>query len=240
MAEGQGGGEIRGGKRAPRSRRITALCDHGRRAGLLCFRGQAVLGEIPLAGQLGIAVTGIDPATMRRGRGAKVNLGNNVPQNGVTTKRLNEQVRRNRTRSPPAFMSQPTKEEAAGLRSKKAPSKGGRGGRRYLPNVFTEHGAIMLASVLNTTRAVDVSVCVVRVCARLRQVAVANKEVAAKLAELERRVSGHEEAIRSVVTAIRRLMGSPPPPPRRRAIGFRVEEVRPAYRRRRLRSVSAR
>ena len=109
-----------------------------------------------------------------------------------------------------------------------------------MPKVFTEHGAIMLASVLNTTRAVDVSVYVVRAFVRLRQVVAANKEVAAKLAELERRVSGHDEAIRSVVTAIRRLMGSPPPPPRRRAIGFRVEEVRPAYRRRRLRRVSAR
>ena len=154
---------------------------------------------------------------------------------GVTTKRLNEQVRRNRTRFPPDFMFQLTKEEAAGLRSQNATSKGGRGGRRYLPNVFTEHGAIMLASVLNTTRAVDVSVYVVRAFVRLRQVVAANKEVAAKLAELERRVSGHDETIRSVVTAIRRLMGSPPPSPRRRAIGFRVEEARPAYRRRRLR-----
>ena len=148
---------------------------------------------------------------------------------GVTTKRLNEQVRRNRGRFPADFMFWLTKEEAAVLRSQNATSKVGRGGRRYPPSVFTEHGAIMLASVLNTTRAVDVSVYVVRAFVRLRQVVAANKEVTAKLAELERRVSGHDEAIRSVVTAIRRLMGSPPQPPRRRAIGFRVEEGRPVY-----------
>jgi hypothetical protein len=126
-----------------------------------------------------------------------------------------------------------TAEEAALLRSQNATSKVGRGGRRYLPNVFTEHGAIMLASVLNTTRAVDVSVYVVRAFVRLREMMVSNKEVAAKLAELERKVEGHDEAIRSLVQAIRQLMGSPPPAPRRRLIGFRVEEARPRYRLRR-------
>ena len=87
---------------------------------------------------------------------------------GVTTKRLNEQVRRNRGRFPADFMFRLTKEEAAGLRSQNATSKGGRGGRRYPPSVFTEHGAIMLASVLNTTRAIGVSVYVVRAFVRLR------------------------------------------------------------------------
>jgi len=148
---------------------------------------------------------------------------------GVTTKRLNEQVRRNRGRFPADFMFRLTKEEAAGLRSQNATSKGGRGGRRYPPSVFTEHGAIMLASVLNTTRAIGVSVYVVRAFVRLRQVVAANKEVTAKLAELEQRVSGHDDAIRSLVTALRRLMESSPSAPRRR-IGFQVEEARPRYR----------
>jgi ORF6N domain len=146
---------------------------------------------------------------------------------GVTTKRLNEQVRRNRTRFPPDFMFQLTKEEAAGLRSQNATSKGGRGGRRYLPSVFTEHGAIMLASVLNTTRAVDVSVYVVRAFVRMRHMIAANKQMTEKLAELERRVTGHDEAIRSLVQTIRALMT--PPEQRRRSIGFRVEEARPEY-----------
>ncbi len=151
---------------------------------------------------------------------------------GVTTKRLNEQVRRNGTRFPPDFMFRLTQEEAAGLRSHFATSKVGRGGRRYPPSAFTEHGAIMLASVLNTTRAVEVSVYVVRAFVRLREMMVSNKEVAAKFGDLERKVARHDEAIRSPVTAIRQLMESPPPAPRRR-IGFRVEEARPRYRVRR-------
>ena len=153
---------------------------------------------------------------------------------GISTKRLNEQVKRNRRRFPADFAFQLSKSEAESLRSQFATSKSHRGGRRYLPYAFTEHGAIMLASVLNTPRAIDVSVYVVRAFVRLRQMLATQKDVAPKLAELERRVAGHDEAIRSLVTAIRRLMGSPPPTPRRR-IGFRVEEGRPVYRLRRRR-----
>jgi hypothetical protein len=100
--------------------------------------------------------------------------------------------------------------------------------------VFTEHGAIMAANVLSSSRAIEVSVYVVRAFVRLREMTVANTEVAAKLGELERKVVSHDKAIRSLVTAIRRLMEAPLPPPRRR-IGFRVEEARPVYRLRRRR-----
>lgn len=173
-------------------------------------------------------------------RGQKVMLDSDIADlYGVTTKRLNEQVRRNRGRFPEDFMFQLTKEEATDLRSQNATSKGGRGGRRYPPSAFTEHGAIMLASVLSTARAVNVSVYVVRAFVRLRKVVATNKEGTAKLAELERRVSEHDEAIRSLVTAIRRLMEPPAPEPRKR-IGFRVEEKRPSYRRpRRRRTIGA-
>jgi hypothetical protein len=165
-------------------------------------------------------------------RGQRVMLDSDLAElYGVTTKRLNEQVRRNRGRFPDDFMFQLTGEEATNLRSQFATSKIGRGGRRYAPHVFTEHGAMMLASVLNTTRAVDVSVYVVRAFVRLREMMVANTEVAAKLGELDRKVAGHDDAIRSLVQAIRELMATPQP--RRRAIGFRVEEGRPAYRTRR-------
>jgi hypothetical protein len=149
---------------------------------------------------------------------------------GVTTARLNEQVKRNANRFPTDFMFSLTQQEFAALISQNATSKG-RGGRRKLPNVFTEHRAIMAANVLNSRQAVEVSVYVVRAFVRLREMMVANTEVAAKLGELERKVAGHEDAIRSLVQAIRELMGTPPPP--RRSIGFRVEEGRPAYRRRR-------
>ena len=156
---------------------------------------------------------------------------------GVTTKRLNEQVRRNRGRFPADFMFQLTAEEATVLRSQIATSKGHRGGRRYLPYAFTEHGAIMLASVLNTTRAVEIGVYVVRAFVRLRLLMATNREVTAKLEELDRRVASHDQVIRSLVQAIRALMAVPEP--RRRAIGFRVEEGRPAYRVRRPRRRAA-
>ena len=153
---------------------------------------------------------------------------------GISTKRLNEQVKRNRRRFPADFAFQLSKNEAEFLRSQFATSKSHRGGRRYLPYAFTEHGAIMLASVLNTPRAIEVSVYVVRAFVRLREMTIANTEVAAKLQELERKVAGNDKAIRSLVMAIRRLMEAPPPTPRKR-IGFRVEEARPVYRLRRRR-----
>jgi len=152
---------------------------------------------------------------------------------GVTTARLNEQVKRNPDRFPPDFVFALSRQEFTALISQNATSKG-RGGRRKVPNVFTEHGAIMAANVLSSSRAIEVSVYVVRAFVRLREMTVANTEVAAKLGEFERKVAGHDKAIRSLVTAIRRLMESPSPTPRRR-IGFRVEEGRPIYRLRRRR-----
>jgi ORF6N domain len=147
---------------------------------------------------------------------------------GVTTARLNEQVKRNLDRFPADFMFALSRQEFTALISQNATSKG-RGGRRKLPNVFTEHGAIMAANVLNSGRAIEVSVYVVRAFVRLREMMVTNKEVTARLGELERKVAGHDDAIRSLVTAIRQLMEPPPPLPRKR-IGFRVEETRPPYR----------
>ena len=147
---------------------------------------------------------------------------------GVTTARLNEQVKRNPDRFPPDFVFALSRQEFTALISQNATSKG-RGGRRKVPYVFTEHGAIMAANVLSSSRAIEVSVYVVRAFVRLREMTVANTEVAAKLGELERKVASHDKAIRSLVTAIRRLMESPPPTPRKR-IGFRVEEGRLVYR----------
>jgi hypothetical protein len=151
---------------------------------------------------------------------------------GVTTARLNEQVKRNPDRFPPDFVFPLSQQEFTALISQIATSKG-RGGRRKLPNAFTEHGAIMAANVLNSGRAIEVSVYVVRAFVRLREMTAANKEVATKLGELERKVASHDKAIRSLVTAIRRLMDSAGPTPAPRRIGFRIEEGRPVYRLRR-------
>jgi len=156
-------------------------------------------------------------------RGQKVMLDADLAElYGVTTKRLNEQVKRNRARFPEDFMFQLTASETELLRSQIATSKKGRGGRRYAPFAFTEHGAIMLAGVLNTQRAIEVSVFVVRAFNRLREMLATHKEVAYKLAELERKLVTHDEAIRSLMDAIRQLMT--PPIKKRRPIGFRMEE----------------
>ena len=105
---------------------------------------------------------------------------------GVTTKRLNEQVKRNARRFPADFMFQLTQQEYADLRSHIATSKpAAHGGRRHLPYVFTEHGAIMAASVLNSPRAVQVSLVVVRAFVRLRQMLQSNADLAKKLHALE-------------------------------------------------------
>jgi len=137
---------------------------------------------------------------------------------GVTTKRLNERVRRNKDRFPRDFMFQLNKEEFRLLRSQIATSNKGRGGRRFLPYVFTEHGAIMLASVLNSQRAIETSILVVRAFVRFREMISERKEIAKKFTELEKRLAGHDNDIRAIIEAIRKLMSSPPS--KRRQIGF--------------------
>ncbi|HEY6465480.1 MAG TPA: ORF6N domain-containing protein [Candidatus Acidoferrales bacterium] len=141
---------------------------------------------------------------------------------GVTTKRLNEQVKRNKDRFPADFMFQLNTAEADDLRSQKATSKSARGGRRYRPYAFTEHGAIMAAAVLNSPRAVEVSIYVVRAFIKLREMLGTHKELARKFAELEKHIEGHDEDITTLFEAIRQLMEPPedlPAGPARR-IGF--------------------
>jgi hypothetical protein len=144
---------------------------------------------------------------------------------GVTTKRLNEQVKRNAERFPEDFLFRLTAEEVAVLRSQSATSedlrKVGRGGARYRPFAFTEHGAIMAATILSSPRAVEMSLYVVRAFVQLRELLTSNAELAHKLNELERKLEGHDEAIVAILAAIRELMN--PPASKRRAIGFTTD-----------------
>ena len=148
---------------------------------------------------------------------------------GVTTTRLNQQVKRNADRFPEDFAFQLTADEFAGLMLQIATSKKGRGGRRKLPLAFTEHGAIMAANVLNSPRAVQMSVFVVRAFVKMREVLAQNGPLAEKLAELERRLTGrldvHEKAIVHILDEIKKLMEPlpPQPEPKRREIGFHVQ-----------------
>jgi hypothetical protein len=139
---------------------------------------------------------------------------------GVSTKRLNEQVYRNVLRFPTDFMFKLTKEENANLISQRTKSSlKRRGGRRKLHNAFTEHGAIMAANVLNSPEAVQASVSVVRAFVYLRQMVATNKRLIQKLAELERRLDTHDQAILDIFTTLRDLME--PPAVEKPKIGFR-------------------
>ncbi|OGQ06966.1 MAG: DNA-binding protein [Deltaproteobacteria bacterium RIFCSPLOWO2_12_FULL_40_28] len=155
-------------------------------------------------------------------RGQKVILDSTLAKlYGVTTKRLNEQVRRNKHRFPKDFMFQLIFQEVTILRSHFATSSLSWGGRRFLPNVFTEHGVIMAASILNTKRAIEVSVFVVRAFVKLRQMLATHKEMAHKLTELEKRLGTHDDAIRSLFNTIRQMMN--PPEEKKQKIGFKVK-----------------
>jgi len=139
---------------------------------------------------------------------------------GVPVKRLNEQVRRNSDRFPSDFIFRLSSSEYENLRSQVATSSSGYGGRRYLPYAFTEHGAIMAATVLNSERAVEMSIFVVRAFVRMRQALTSNQKIVAKLGELERRLETHDSDIQDLVEAIRELMTPPAPDPRK--IGFQL------------------
>jgi hypothetical protein len=143
---------------------------------------------------------------------------------GVPVKRLNEQAKRNQERFPSDFMFQLTRKEHDALRSQIATSKKSRGGRRYTPYAFTEHGAIMAATVLNSKRAVQMSVFVVRAFVRLREMLATNRRLAGKIAELENRLDTHDSVIQELIEAIRELMVPKEPPHRR--IGFQLPSAK--------------
>ncbi len=166
---------------------------------------------------------------------------------GVLTKRLNEAVRRNAARFPADFCFQLTAEEAAGLRSQIATSNRqppvsesitinwpqaatsspeARGGRRYLPWAFTEHGALMAATVLNSPRAVEMSLFIVRAFVRLRDELMTNAVVLKRLAQIDKKLLEHDLVLRDVVEKLLPLLNAPPEPePPKRRIGFNPEET---------------
>jgi len=154
-------------------------------------------------------------------RGRKVLLDSDLAHLfGVSTKRFNEQVRRNNARFPDDFMFRLSAAEWASLRSQFATLKSGRGGhRKYLPHAFTEHGAIMAATILNSPRATEVSVYVVRAFVRLREFLASHKDLARRLEAHEKRLASHDQAIAGLVDTIRSLM-APTESRKRRPIGF--------------------
>jgi phage regulator Rha-like protein len=170
-------------------------------------------------------------------RGQKVILDSDLAGiYGVSTKVLNQAVRRNIERFPADFMFQLKQDEADAarrLRSQFVTLKRGQH-RKYLPYAFTEHGAIMAATVLNSPQAVQMSVFVVRAFVKMREVLAQNQALADKLAGLEAklasRIDGHEKVIVLILRELRELMNpAPQPEPPRKQIGFQVRERRARY-----------
>ncbi len=152
-------------------------------------------------------------------RGRRVMLDSDLAKlYGVSTSRLNEAIKRNQLRFPEDFMYQLTLEEVRTLTSQFAISNEGRGGRRHRPYVFTEQGIAMLSGVLNSKKAVEVNIAIMRTFVKMRQMIFAHRELSKKLEELEQRIESHDEEIQSIFEAMRQLMEGPEKPKRR--IGF--------------------
>ena len=161
-------------------------------------------------------------------RGERIILDNDLAAiYGVTTARLNQQVKRNIERFPSDFVFQLSKKELDSLMLQIATSNPSRGGRRKLPFAFTEHGAIMAANILNSNKAVQMSVLVVRAFVQIRKNIVVYSELAKRLHELERKVINHDSDIQEIVEAIRQLMA--PPEKSKQPYGFSIEEPKVKY-----------
>ena len=157
-------------------------------------------------------------------RGHKVLLDSDLAElYGVEVKHLKRQVRRNITRFPEDFMFQLRKEEHYSLRSHFGTLKRG-GHSKYFPYVFTEQGVAMLSSVLNSERAIQVNIAIMRTFVKLREMLLTHKDLARKLSDIEKK---YDAQFKVVFDAIRQLMT--PPEPKKRKIGFEVRESRARY-----------
>ncbi len=150
---------------------------------------------------------------------------------GVKTKVLNQAVKRNKDRFPVDFVFQLTQEDMTALTGQRDMRSrfvtASKRNIRFLPYVFTEHGALMAANILKSPRAIAMSVYVVRAFVRLRETLVLHKDLANKLAELERKIQSHDGEIQAIIQALRQLM-TPPEKPKRQ-IGFRVKDTKSQY-----------
>jgi len=161
-------------------------------------------------------------------RGHKVILDADLAElYGVETRVLIQAVKRNLRRFPADFMFQLSDEETKLLRSQFVISKKRRGGRRYLPYAFTEQGVAMLSGVLNSERAVEINIEIMRAFVRLREMLLTHRDLARKLDALERKFESHDVHIRALFEAIRQLMT--PEKPNKRKIGFLVKDRAASY-----------
>ena len=160
-------------------------------------------------------------------RGEKVMIDRDLAElYSVETKQLKRAVRRNLHRFPTDFMFELSREEYNSLRSQFGTLERGTHSK-YLPMVFTEQGVAMLSSVLNSNRAIEVNIAIMRAFVQLRKISSSQKQLAQKLHEIEARLGDHDESIGAIFEAIQQLM-TPPERPRKR-IGFEVKEAKSRY-----------
>lgn len=153
-------------------------------------------------------------------RGQKIMLDEDLAEMyKVETRRLNEQVKRNRKRFPKDFMFTLTRKEYEILKSQNATSSWG--GRRKLPSAFTEQGVAMLSSILNSDTAIEVNIRIVRVFTKLREYALTHKEILLQLAKLEKEVKGHSKDIENIFMVLKELLEREKKPAPRTKIGFK-------------------
>ena len=165
-------------------------------------------------------------------RGQRIILDSDLAElYGVSAKHLNQQIKRNARRFPSDFLFQLSRAEYENLRSQFVTSSLGHGGRRYLPRALTEHGAVMAANVLNSGRAIKMSIFVVRAFVRMRETLAMNHQLRAKLSELEQRIQSHDVEIQDLFDTMRELTA--PLPAKGRRIGFQLPPASlKAYRKR--------
>ena len=157
-------------------------------------------------------------------RGQKVMLDSDLAElYGVETKRLNEQIKRNSDRFPEDFMFQLTENEWESLRSQFATSKIGRGGRTYLPSVFTEHGVLMLSSVLNSQQAIQVNIQIVRIFTRMRKLLSEHSELKDEISEIKKKLNNQDKNIELVFSYLDELIEKKAEP--RKRIGFKPDDL---------------
>ena len=154
-------------------------------------------------------------------RGQKIMLDEDLAEMyRVETRRLNEQVKRNSKRFPKDFMFTLTAKEYENLKSQNATSRSW-GGRRKLPNAFTEQGVAMLSSVLNSDVAIEVNIRIIRVFTRLREYALTHREILVQLGKLEKEVKGNSKDIENIFMVLKELIEKQSNPPARNKIGFK-------------------
>ncbi len=155
-------------------------------------------------------------------RGQKVMVDEDLAEMyGVETRRLNEQVKRNLKRFPKDFMFSLTQKEYDNLKSQNATSSWG--GRRKLPNVFTEQGVAMLSSILNSDTAIEVNIRIIRVFTKLREYALTHKEILVQLSRLEKEVKSNSRDIENIFAVLKELIEKDSKPQPRNRIGFKPD-----------------